>query len=352
MAGPDPSMSPVIPPRTRALLERATQGHGGPSAAALGVVNAAGEQATVLLGTLQRPERPADAPPLHADSWWDLASLTKPLLTAREVLRAAERGLLDLDDPLGTHLPDLAWMPGQTGGDGLRERTLRHLLTHSAGLHAWAKLFTWGDERTIRARFLHEPWPVSEAGPVVYSDLGYVLLGRVLERLHGHPLRDLPLDGGLTFTPDPARAVATEHCLWRERLLRGETHDENAAAMGGVAGHAGLFGTLGGVLRQGELLLRGGWLSPAAQAETLRPQVEGRTLAFVTSSPGWSGGSLASPAAFGHTGFTGTGLWVDPARGLAWTLLTNRVHPTRHTSFDIQCLRRAVGNTLLAAQGV
>ncbi|GGR58287.1 esterase [Deinococcus seoulensis] len=342
---------PVIPGVTRALLERATQVPGGPSAVALGVVSAAGERATLLLGTPQRtPALPAEAPPLDAAFWWDLASLTKPLLTAREILRAAERGQLDLDDPLGAHLPDLAWMPGQGNESGLRGRTLRHLLTHSAGLHAWAKLFTWGDERTIRARFLHEPWPVSEAGPVVYSDLGYVLLGRVLERLHGHPLRDLPPEDGLTFTPDPAHSVATEHCLWRERLLRGETHDENAAAMGGVAGHAGLFGTLGGVLRQAELLLRGGWLSPAAQAEALRPQVEDRTLAFVTASPGWSGGSLASPAAFGHTGFTGTGLWVDPARGLAWTLLTNRVHPTRHTGFDIQGLRRAVGNTLLAAQ--
>lgn len=131
-------------------------------------------------------------------------------------------------------------------------------------------------------------------------------------------------------------------------MLRGETHDENAAAQGGVAGHAGLFGTLDGVLSQAEMLLRGGWLSAAAQAEALRIQAPGRTLAFVAAQPGWSGGSLGSPAAVGHTGFTGTGLWLDPERGLAWTLLTNRVHPSRHGSFDIQQLRRAVGNTVLA----
>ncbi|WP_221090962.1 serine hydrolase domain-containing protein [Deinococcus aquaedulcis] len=336
-------MEPLIPARTHALLAAAVQAPGGPSGAALGVVDRAGQRQTAVLGLAQREPQPE---PLPDDSWWDLASLTKPLLTAREVLRAAEEGLLDLDDPLGRHLPDLAWMQDTP----LRTRTLRQLLTHTAGLGPWAKLYTWGDAATIRARFLQEPWPVGEAGPVLYSDLGYVLLGRVLERLRGHPLREFVLDPGLAFTPDPARTVATEQCLWRERLLRGETHDENAAALGGVAGHAGLFGTLGGVLGQAEGLLRGGWLGRAAQALALQPQVPERTLAFVHACPGWSGGSLCSPQAVGHTGFTGTGLWVDPGHGLAWVLLTNRVHPTRHSGFDIQGLRRAVGNTLLSGR--
>ena len=111
-----------------------------------------------------------------------------------------------------------------------------------------------------------------------------------------------------------------------------------------------LRGVEAGVLSQAEVLLRGGWLSPAGQAAALSPQAPGRTLAFVAAQPGWSGGSLAGAGAFGHTGFTGTGLWVDPARGLAWVLLTNRVHPSRHGPFDIQTLRRAVGNTLLAGR--
>ncbi|GGL99317.1 serine hydrolase domain-containing protein [Deinococcus aerophilus] len=340
-----PAASPktdLIPSRTRELLHAATE-TGGVPGAALGVVNAEGERATLILGHAQlQPEQIA----LGADTLFDLASLTKPLFTARTVLRAVEDGRLDLDDSLGAHLPELAWMQDTA----LRTRTLRGLLTHTAGLPAWAPLYTWGDGPTIRARVLQEPWTLSTPGEVVYSDLGYILLGRVLERVYQRALRDFSLDPGLTFTPDAARCAPTEQCAWRERLLRGETHDENAAALGGVAGHAGLFGTLDGVLAQAEQVLCGGWLSPAAQAEALRVQAHGRTLAFVAAQPGWSGGSLGSPAAVGHTGFTGTGLWVDPARGLAWTLLTHRVHPTRHSGFDIQGLRRAVGNTLLAAR--
>ncbi|NTX99002.1 serine hydrolase [Deinococcus sp. JMULE3] len=330
--GPD-----LIPERTARLLRGAT-GPGGPSAAALGVVTGRGARSTLTVGHTRH-----GGPALSGHEWWDLASLTKPLLTARELLRAAEDGLLDLDDPLGQHLPDLAH--GQDAA--LRQRTLRQLLTHSAGLGPWARLHTWGDEATIRHRLLQEPWEVGPAGPVRYSDLGYVLLGSVLERVRARPLRGFTLDPGLTFSPD-VHTVSTEVCAWRGRLLTAETHDENAAALGGTAGHAGLFGTLNGVLDQAERLLRGGWLSPAAQALALRPQVPERTLAFVHACPGWSGGSLCSPHAVGHTGFTGTGLWVDPPRGLAWVLLTNRVHPTRHTRFDIQGLRRAVGNTLAA----
>ncbi|CAM4109360.1 serine hydrolase domain-containing protein [Deinococcus marmoris] len=333
----------MIPERTREILEAAVR-VGGLPGAALGVVDAGGERDTLILGHAQiQPENIA----LKEDAVFDLASLTKPLFTARTILRAAEQGRLDLDDTVAAHLPELGWMQDTP----LKARTLRQLMTHTAGLPAWVPLYTWGNADTIRARFMQEPWAMQEAGEVVYSDLGYMLLGRVLERIYDRPLRDFELDDGLTFSPQPQNSVATEHCLWRGRMLRGETHDENAAAQGGVAGHAGLFGTLDGTLNQAELLLRGGWLSPAAQAQATRIQTPGRTLAFVAAQPGWSGGSLCSAAALGHTGFTGTGLWVDPAHGLAWTLLTNRVHPTRHSTFDIQGLRRAVGNTLLAGLG-
>ncbi|PNY79934.1 esterase [Deinococcus koreensis] len=333
----------MIPRRTHALLEGAVASGGLPGAA-LGVVDAAGQRQTLTLGLAQREP---DVVPLEGGHWWDLASLTKPLFTARSILRAAEAGQLDLDDPLETHLPELAWMQDSA----LRARTLRQLLTHTAGLPAWAPLYTWGDAATIRSRLLQEAWDLQPPGEVTYSDLGYLLLGRVLERVHGRALREFALEDGLSFTPPPEASVATERCLWRERTLRGETHDENAAALGGVAGHAGLFGTLDGVMNQAERILRGGWLSAAAQEAAVRPAAPGRTLAFVQAQPGWSGGSLCSPETLGHTGFTGTGLWVDPRRGLAWVLLTNRVHPSRHGTFDIQGLRRAVGNTLLAAQG-
>ncbi len=330
-----------IPPTTESLLRRAHQHH-GLSGAALGVVNRNGERATLFVGEAQRePEHIA----LRPDFWWDLASLTKPLLTARFILRAAEQGQLDLDDPLARYLPELGWMQDTP----LKTRTLRQLLTHTAGLPGWLPLYTWGERDTVRARLMQEAFELQPPGEVLYSDLGYMLLGRVLEKVYGQPLDAFVPGPGLTFRPEPERSVATEHCSWRGRVLRGETHDENAAALGGVAGHAGLFGTLEGVLDQVQLLLSGGWLSPAAQAAALRPAVNGRTLAFVLSQPGFSGGSLCSPQAFGHTGFTGTGLWVDPVGGLGWTLLTNRVHPSRHGGPDLQELRRAVGNTLLAS---
>lgn len=331
-----------IPQITHDLLHRATQD--GLSGAALGVVNAAGERTRLFLGSAQSvPEQVA----LQEDFYWDLASLTKPLFTARTVLRAAEEGKLDLDDPLQNFLPELAWMQDTP----LKTRTLRQLLTHTAGLPAWLPVYTWGESATIRARLVQEPFELREPGEVVYSDLGYMLLGRVLESVYRRELREFPLDEGLTFSPPPQQTVATENCAWRGRVLRGETHDENAGAQGGLAGHAGLFGTLDGVLRQAEGLLRGGWLSRAAQELAVKPVNAERTTAFVLAQPGWSGGSLCSPQAFGHTGFTGTGLWVDPVRGLGWVLLTNRVHPSRHASIDIQALRRAVGNTLLAGLG-
>ncbi|MHA0039638.1 serine hydrolase domain-containing protein [Deinococcus sp. PESE-13] len=336
-----------IPDSTARLLRSLTDSR-ALSGAALGVVNSAGERATLVLGHAQlTPE----AHPLTPEHCFDLASLTKPLFTAREVLRATERGQLDVDDPLAAHLPETAELP-------LGERTLRQLLSHSAGVPAggFLPLHEWGDPAAIRARLPLEPWELREPGEAEYSDLGYLLLGLVLERVGGRPLGEFGLDEGLTFFPDPDRAVATEACPWRGRVMRGEVHDEKAFALGGPAGHAGLFGTLDGVLAQAERLLRGGWLSAAAQAAAVRPEgasqtSSGHTLAFVQAQPGWSGGSLCSARAFGHTGFTGTGLWVDPEYGLAWTLLTNRVHPSRHTSIDTQALRRAVGNTLLAELG-
>lgn len=317
-----------------AAIERAIAA--GQPGAALGVLTPDGGRHTRVWGQAQREP---EAVPLREDMLFDLASLTKPLFTAREVLRAVEDGLLDLDDPLGAHLPDLAWMQDTP----LKERTLRQLMTHTAGLPAWAPLYSWGDAATIRARLLQEAWPLGEN---TYSDLGYMLLGVVLERVRGRPLREFELDPGFTFSPDPEQTVATERCAWRGRVLRGETHDENAFALGGVTGHAGLFGTLEAVLNAAQAILNGSWLSPAALAEYLRPHDGNRTLAWVLKQPGWGGGQLCSPATVGHSGFTGTGLWIDPERGSAWALLTNRVHPSRHTSIDIQALRRSVGNAV------
>ena len=324
--------------RARALLAEAVEGGLLPGAV-LGAVTADGRREVAAVGRLALLPAPE---PARKDAYYDLASLTKVLFTLREVLRAAEEGLLDLDDPLKRHLPEAAWLQPEPNWAG---KTLRELLTHTAGLPAWAPLYTWGEGERLKARVLQEPWPLGEP---VYSDLGYVLLGLLLEHIRKRPLARFDLPGGLTWAPPPEDTAPTERCPWRGRLLRGEVHDENAFALGGAAGHAGLFGTASGVLDQLEAILRGTWLSKAALAEMARPHTEERALGWSRKHPGWSGGSLASERSLGHTGFTGTGAWLDLERGVGWVLLANRVHPTRHRENALLWLRPRVGNAILA----
>jgi len=133
--------------------------------------------------------------------------------------------------------------------------------------------------------------------------------------------------------------------------MRGEVHDENAFALGGAAGHAGLFGTVAGVLGYARGLLDGSGASPFV-LQAIRTRVhQNRSCGWEKRFPGWHGGDACSDETIGHTGFTGTGLWVDFDRGLAWTLLTNRVHPTRHRESGIAELRRATGDAVIAAAG-
>ncbi|WP_018466759.1 serine hydrolase domain-containing protein [Calidithermus timidus] len=309
--------------------------------AALGVVWAEGEAEHWVYGKAQlEPE----SLPLEAAMTFDLASLTKVIFTVPEVLRLVEDGLADLDDPLARFFPEMAWMQNSE----LPRRTLRQLLTHTAGLPAWAPLYTWNSSpELLKQQVLQHRWEVGEPGPTVYSDIGYILLGLLLERLRGKPLTDFALSSGLTWKPRPENSVATERCPWRGRVLRGEIHDENAFALGG-AGQAGLFGSLAGVLEWARSVLEGSLLSQAALEEMTRPQTAERALGWVLWQPGFSGGSLCSPRTIGHTGFTGTGVWIDLERGYAWALLTNRVHPGRHRESGIAELRRAVGNAIAA----
>jgi CubicO group peptidase (beta-lactamase class C family) len=153
----------------------------------------------------------------------------------------------------------------------------------------------------------------------------------------------------LTFNPNNREdCAATERDPWRGRMLRGEVHDENCFALGGATGHAGLFGSLRAVLAYVQDLMNGRVLSPAALEVMRRPHHAERALGWQISGPGFSGGSLCSPQTLGHTGFTGTGVWMDFGRGYAWALLTNRVHPSRHRETGIAELRRAVGNAVAA----
>lgn len=311
-------------------------GERGIPGAALGLVTAAGERAVVLAGDAALvPEREA----LTRAHWFDLASLTKVIATTPAILALAEQGRLDLDEFLTTAIPDLRQY--DEVGAAERRLTFRDCLAHRTHLPAVFPLYTYGNEpERLKALVLQREWP---HGPAVYSDINFILLGIVIERMTGHDFRDLPLPGGLAFGPPPGPAVATEHCRWRGRVMRGTVHDENAFALGGAAGHAGLFGTVDGVLDFAQRLLAG-------DNHAIRePHGEERTLGWERHYRGWQGGEACSENTIGHTGFTGTGLWIDFDRGLAWTLLTNRVHPTRHIDTGIFELRPAVGDAVIAA---
>jgi CubicO group peptidase (beta-lactamase class C family) len=286
---------------------------------------------------------------------YDLASLTKVLCTVSLLLDRVARGLLDPRAPLRELLPEAAWMQGSPS---LADAQLIELVTHTSGLPAWQPLYTLGlDRPTLLAHVLHTPL-TDTRGRIVYSDLGYILLGHLLERHGGKPLEEqaaelyarLGLADHIGFRPTGACAP-TELCPWRGRLLRGEVHDENASAMGGVSGHAGLFGTLRGVAGFAKALLATTpepLLAYLSREHARDDSGERRGFGWMLAFPGWSGGDICSTGTIGHTGFTGTGLWIDLDRGRRTVLLTNRVHPTRHAESGIVQLRRAFNHAAFA----
>ena len=311
--------------------------------AVLGLATRDGDRAVAVTGLAQREP---DAVPLERSTWFDLASLSKVLATVPAILRLVAAGRIGLDDPLAAAIPDLRQYDMAAAE---RRLTIRACLTHQTHLPAVEPLYTYGqDPMTLRAFILQRVW---QPGPAVYSDINYMLLGIAIERLTGAPLDAAKLPAGVSYRPDPAHCAATERCTWRGRVLRGEVHDENAAALGGAAGHAGLFGTVDGVLDAAVALLRGEGLPTPLLAEMWRRQTPTRTLGWEARHPGWFGGDACHPDTIGHTGFTGTALWLDPAHGLAWTLLTNRVHPTRHRDSGIFALRRTVGDIVAGLAG-
>lgn len=328
-----------------------------------GVVAVGYRGALVHLHPFGRLTYDKDAPPVTADTLYDLASLTKVVATTTMAMILVDEGRLDLDRPVRDFLPGFQ-------GPGKELVTIRHLLTHSSGLDATSPLYK---EVRGRAAFLEriEAMDLSYApgSRSVYSDLGIILLGEILERVAGQPLdafvRDRvfePLGMRDTmFRPPPElrpRIAPTEIDPWRGRLVHGEVHDENAFAMGGVAPHAGLFSTAGDLARFGQMLLNGGVLEgrrivsrETVALFTRRAGIPGsdRALGWDTkSAEGSSAGTLFSPTSFGHTGFTGTSIWIDPERQLYVILLTNRVHPTRENNL-IREVRPAVADAVVRA---
>ncbi len=272
---------------------------------------------------------------------FDLASVTKVLSTTTMAMILYERGLLDLDIPVIS-------IVGEFSGEDPRrdEVTLRMLLAHSSGLPAYEKLFMRAHSRDelLQAAFSTELAndPGSHAE---YSDIGFIVLGVALERLADEPLdrfcqREILGPLGMTHTTfnpvselRPTIPPTEDDKTFRHRIIQGEVQDENASVLGGVAGHAGLFATAQDVALFAHTLLKGG--SPILRPETISlfttretsPEGTSRALGWDTPSAPSQSGRYFSARAYGHLGYTGTSLWIDPERQLSVTLLTNRTWP-------------------------
>ena len=301
----------------------------------LGIVDRDGNRAVRAIGSAQLV--PVSRP-MTEGTWFDLASLTKVIFTTPRILALAEAGTIDLDAPLISVLPDFR----QYNADNWeRKVTFRQCLGHQTPFPGVFPLYTYGsDPALLRAFLLQHEWT---AGPAVYSDINFILLGLALERLERRSIREMDPGAGFAWSADPGVAAATENDPWRGRVIVGEVHDENCFALQG-SGHAGLFGTAASVLDFAQGMLDGARVSEQSISLMRTPLSARRTHGWERPYEGWSGGEHCSAETIGHTGFTGTGLWVDFARGRAWTLLTNRVHPTRHFDSGIVALRRTVGD--------
>lgn len=293
--------------------------------------------------------------PTHHDAIWDLASLTKVIATTSVAARLISRGRLSLDTRLAALLPD--WPAART-----HHLRVRDLLAHCAGLAAYEPLhLSRHGHEAFRRAIVDAPLCYAPRTRSVYSDLGFILLGQLLEALVGLSLDDQCAEAdiadadwlgfGVPVHLHP-RVVPTRGTTWH-----GTVHDENAAALGGVAGHAGLFGTVAAVGRFAQRMLRG-WvegdraIGPAGllRAFTRRSPVPGssRALGWDTMLRTSSCGSRMSHRAVGHTGFTGTSLWIDPRQDLYVVLLTNRVAGTA-TEAETASLRRTVHEAVAEA---
>jgi CubicO group peptidase (beta-lactamase class C family) len=281
------------------------------------------------------------SPEVMRDTVFDLASVTKVVATTAMAMVLYERGLLDLDMPIVSVLPEFS-----TPDERRRRVTLRMLLAHSSGLPAYERLF-------LRAHTRQELLDAAQAMPLradpgtqaEYSDIGFIVLGKALEKLADDTLdhfcrREIfgPLGMSHTMFNPPAASRAhipptVNDREFRRRIVQGEVHDENASVLGGVAGHAGLFGPAHDVALFAQAMLNGG--RPILRPETVRlftrrepsPPRTSRALGWDTPSSPSQSGKFFSSSSFGHLGYTGTSLWIDPERQLSITLLTNRTWP-------------------------
>ncbi|WHY85974.1 serine hydrolase domain-containing protein [Neobacillus novalis] len=285
-----------------------------------------------------------DGEPVESNSLWDLASVSKPLIML-SLMKLVEQGEVSLDDPISYFLPSYL-------GTNKADITLFELLTHTSGIPGQQPLYKQvKTPEEMREAVRQLPLRNKIGSTVEYTSQGYMILGDIIESVTGNRLdtgmKELvfaPLGIVNTMFNPPEqyinRMAATEYCSWRNQTIRGMVHDENCVVLGGIAGHAGLFGTAKDLSIICQMMLRMGrtdneeFLNPL----TIKLMTENHTKSLnLARALGWQGkdlkgspaGDLFSPTSYGHTGFTGTSLWMDPEKDVFAILLTNRVHPTR-----------------------
>jgi serine-type D-Ala-D-Ala carboxypeptidase len=293
---------------------------------------------------------------------WDMASLTKVVALTSAMMLLVESGAVDLEAPVQRYIREFT-------GAGKERVTIRHLLTHSSGMPAWRPLYkeAEGPEAAL-ALAISTPLDTAPGIRMVYSDLGAIILGEVVTRASGQPFERFvaervfePLGMRETMFRPPeqlrSRIAPTEVDPWRQRHLRGEVHDENAFALGGVSSHAGLFSSAADLVRLARMFLDGGTIEGRRFVATSTidrftavqdSALSRRALGWETPNGTNSAGRLMSGRSFGHTGFTGTSFWVDRERGVFVILLSNRVNPTREHR-GITGVRTAVADAVMGA---
>jgi len=340
-----------------ALLERAIEQQAFPGAATAITY----QGGLVALKGLGHFTYSAGSPPCHANTVYDLASLTKVVATTAACMILCERGQLFLDHPVAEILPEFA-----AADPTKKQVTLEMLLAHSSGLPGYAKLFETASARQeILDQAFRLPLEKDPGTRAEYSDIGFILLGEAVERRAGRALDEFcrqeifaPLKVDIAYCPAPEQKPGippTENdTSFRHKIVQGEVHDENAWVMGGVAGHAGCFGTVEAVATFAECMLHDG--APLLQRHTVELFTQGqaspagtsRALGWDTPSTPSQSGKYFSRRSYGHLGYTGTSLWIDPERQLSITLLTNRTWPDR-SSQAIKKVRPAFHDAVVEA---
>jgi CubicO group peptidase (beta-lactamase class C family) len=302
---------------------------------------------------------------LKKNTYFDLASLTKPLATTMAILCLIKMRKIDVDEKLSSLLEIKI-------KDEKRKITIKQLLGHCSGFPAHREYFRILKDipvnergRVVETLLLREKLEYTPEKMAIYSDLGFMLLGRIIEKKSGYPLdqfvkemvlQPLNLENNIFFNPlfdsnhshNKKEFAATENCPWRKKILYGEVHDDNCYAMGGVAGHSGLFGDIESVTTYAGFILdmwKGVATHPNIESRDLvnflvrQQKTPGscRTLGFdTTAKSGSSSGKYFSKKTIGHLGFSGTSLWIDPEKEVVVVLLSNRVHPSRENTKIVQ----------------